>query len=308
MRVVEESIMKLPRLFSTAAILVVHLSAGAPARAQAGVVNLKVAAVQFRSSFSLEDNRARIVAVLQRLAKQDVKVAVFPECALTGYRKDALTPASAEEVSAAEEQIRQACGAGKIAAVVGSIYRIDGRAYNTAVIFDSRGELVERYGKLMLAGEKWATPGNHVAFFELEGVPSTVMICHDERYPEFVRLPALAGARVLYYISCESGIRQESKLKPYQAQLMARAVENQVFIVAANAPANPDTTGSHGQSRVIADDGNILKEASFFGEDTLVEALAIRPRKLDRPFAGLMGNWWREGVELMLQNRHRPLD
>jgi predicted amidohydrolase len=306
--VVEESIMKLPCLFSTAAILVVHLSLGVPARAQAGAVNLKVAAVQFRSSFSVEDNRARIVAVLQRLAKQDVKVAVFPECALTGYRKDALTPASAEEVSAAEEQIRQACGAGKIAAVVGSIYRIDGRAYNTAVIFDSRGELVERYGKLMLAGEKWATPGNHIAFFELEGVPSTVMVCHDERYPEFVRLPALAGARVVYYISCESGMRQESKLKPYRAQLMARAVENQVFIVAANAPANPDTTGSHGQSRVIADDGNILKEASFFGEDTLVEALAIRLRKLDRPFAGLMGNWWREGVELMLQNRHRPLD
>jgi len=300
--------MKLPCLFSTAAILVVHLSAGAPARAQAGVVNLKVAAVQFRSSFSVEDNRARIVAVLQRLAKQDVKVALFPECALTGYRKDALTPASAEEVSAAEEQIRQVCGAGKIAAVVGSIYRIDGRAYNTAVIFDSRGELVERYGKLMPAGEKWATPGNHVAFFELEGVPSTVMICHDERYPEFVRLPALAGARVVYYISCESGMRQESKLKPYRAQLMARAVENQVFVVAANAPANLDTTGSHGQSRVIADDGNILKEASFFAEDTLIEALAIRPRKLDRPFAGLMGDWWREGVELMLQNRHRPLD
>jgi predicted amidohydrolase len=38
---------------------------------------------------------------------------------------------------------------------------------------------------------------------------------------------------------CESGIRQESKLKPYQAQLMARAVENQVFIVAGNSGPRP---------------------------------------------------------------------
>lgn len=41
--------------------------------------------------------------------------------------------------------------------------------FSTAAIFDSRGELVERYGKLMLAGEKWATPGNHIVFFELRG-------------------------------------------------------------------------------------------------------------------------------------------
>ena len=151
--------------------------------------------------------------------------------------------------------------------MVGSIYRVNGRTYDTAVVFDSRGELVERYGKVMLAGEKWATPGNHIAFFELEGVPSTVIICHDERYPELVRLPAIQGVRVVYYISCESAMAEEGKLAPYRAQLMARAVENTVYIVAANAPGNvKDNSGSHGQSRIIQDDGNILKEASFYGE------------------------------------------
>ena len=60
----------------------------------------------------------------------------------------------------------------------------------------------------MLAGEKWATPGNHIAFFELEGVPSTVIICHDERYPELVRLPAIQVVRVVYY-SCESAMAEE---------------------------------------------------------------------------------------------------
>src|SRR5439155_17071210 len=156
-------------------------------------------------------------------------------------------------------------------------------------VFNSRGELNERYGKVMLAGEKWATPGNHIAFFELEGVPSTVIICHDERYPELVRLPALHGARVLYYLSSESGMAEEGKLAPYRAQLMARAVENDVYVVAANTPGNVrDNTGSHGQSRIIQSDGNVPKEGSFYGDDILIETLDIKPGALSRPLEGLM--------------------
>ena len=177
------------------------------------------------------------------------------------------------------------------------------------MVFDSHGELIERYGKVMLAGEKWAVPGNHVAFFELEGVPSTVIVCHDERYPELVRLPAIAGARMIYYVSSESGISEESKLAPYRAQMMARAVENGMYVVPSNTPADPQNNRvAHGQSRIIKNDGNILKEASFFGEDILTETLSVKPGKLERPLEGLLGNWWREGVDRMMENRHRPLD
>jgi predicted amidohydrolase len=287
-------------------MLLVQLTA--PLWAQPAPVALQAAAVQLRSSFDIEDNRRRIVAHLEKLAAQGVQVAAFPECALTGYRKDPDLGIRAEEVAAAEESIRRVCQARRIAAVVGSVYPVNGRIYNTAVVMDSRGELVERYAKMYLAGEKWATPGNHIAFFELDGVPSTVMICHDERYPELVRLPAIEGARVVYYISHESGMRSESKLAPYRAQLMARAVENNVFIVAANAPANADNSGSHGQSRIVAADGNVLQEASFFGEDVLIATLAVQPGRLARPLEGPLGSWWRDGVEWMRRNRRRPLE
>ncbi|MCX6624320.1 MAG: carbon-nitrogen hydrolase family protein [Acidobacteria bacterium] len=281
----------------------------AMAAAQSGPVKLKVAAVQFRSSFDIEDNRKRMISALERLAGEQVNVAVFPECALTGYHKLPEMAVTGEAILAAEESIRRVCAAKKLAVVFGSVYKINGKAYNTAVVFDSSGTLVERYGKVMLAGEQWATPGNHIAYFELEGVPSTVIICHDERYPELVRLPAIQGARVAYYISHESGMKAESKLVPYRAQIMARAVENQVFVVAANAPGNPaDNSGSHGQSRIVAHDGNILKEASFYGEDVLVETLAVKPGRLERALGGLTGDWWRSGMEAMMKNRSRPLE
>ena len=277
--------------------------------AQDRAMTLKVAAVQFRSSFSVADNLKRIGETLARLAEDHVKVAVFPECALTGYNREAVEKANQEEVAAAEEQIRGICRQKAIAAVFGSVYKVNGRIYNSAVVFDSRGELIERYGKVYLAGEKWFTPGNHISFFELEGIPSTVMICHDERYPEVVRLPAIQGARIVYYISHESGLRQESKLAPYRAQLMARAVENGVFIVSANAPSSPkDLSGSHGQSRIVNPDGNVAKEATFFGEEVLTETLTVKPGKLQRPLDELMGDWWKQGVELMLKNRHRALN
>lgn len=249
-----------------------------------------------------------MIELLSRLAAEGVQVVVFPECALTGYSEVATVAASATDIAAAEHEIRRTCRERKIAAVFGSVYKVKDHAYDTAVIFDSHGELVERYGKVYLAGEKWAVPGNHIAYFELEGVPSTVIICHDERYPELVRLPAIQGARVVYYVSAESSLKEESKLAPYRAQMMARAVESGVFVVAANAPANHDLTGSHGQSRIIASDGNILKEASFFGEDILTATLVLKPGKLDRPLTGPLGDWWRSGVESMLTNLHRQLE
>jgi predicted amidohydrolase len=271
-------------------------------------VPLTVATVQFRSSFDIKQNEDRIAAHLKRLAAQGVKVAAFPECALTGYDTRSTFSPSATEIENAERELAQVCRSAKISAVIGSAYRVNGHLYDTALVIDSQGQVVERYGKIYLAGEQWATPGNHIAYFDLEGVPSSVIICHDERYPELVRLPAIQGARVIYYISSESAITEEHKLAPYRAQVMARAVENGVFIVQANAPANPDLSGSHGQSRIVAPDGNVLGESSFFHEDILVKTLSVKKGNLQRPLDGPLSSWWKQGIDWMMRNRHRQLD
>jgi predicted amidohydrolase len=273
---------------------------------------LKVAAVQFRSTFNVADNAARMAKTLGNLVDRQIQVAVFPECALTGYHTRAVMEPTTDEVRAAEETVSRTCRERRIAAVFGSVWKSGPHTYDTAVVFNSKGELVERYGKLIVAGEKWATPGNHIALFDLEGIPSTVIICHDERFPEFVRLPAMAGARLVYYISHEAGMQKESKLPGYRAQMVARAVENGVFVVAANAPGNvKDNSGSHGQSRIIKDDGNILQEASIYGEDILVESLEIptaMPVWIQEHLKGLTGSWWKQGLESLLKNRNLKLE
>jgi predicted amidohydrolase len=273
------------------------LQAGEPPAATPGT--LRVAAVQLRSTRGIDANVDRIVAHLQQLAESGVQVAVFPECAVTGYFEDEATGATAEQLRSAELRIAQACRDAGITAIVGTPHRDGESLYNSAVVIDPSGSVVERYHKVQLA-EPWPTPGDHLSVFPVEGVPCSIIICHDERYPELVRLPVLAGARVVFYLSHESGIRQERKIGPYRAQIQARAVENSVYVVHANAPADDDLGGSHGQSRIIDPDGTILEEASMFEEETVRAELdlsrasaANAMRSLTR---GPLTHWWREGI------------
>ncbi len=260
---------------------------------------LRVASVQLRSSRVLAENVAQIKARLAECAKDGVRVAEFPECALTGYFEDVVKSLRAEAIDAAIAEVAAACKANRINAVIGSAYREGTNLFNSALIINDRGEVIERYHKVQLA-ETWPTPGDHLSMFRLDGVPCTVIICHDERYPELVRLPVLAGARVVFYISHESGVTAESKIGPYRAQIQARAVENTVYIVQANAPANKDTSGSHGQSRIIAPDGNILHEASIFGDESVRADLDLKKATADNARKSLtrgpLGDWWKDGI------------
>jgi predicted amidohydrolase len=260
---------------------------------------LRVAAVQMRSCRDLEANIAATTRLLRQCAADGVQVAVFPECSLSGYFADVIPKMTAEQLAAAEGRVAAACKEVGIAAVIGTPVRDGERLFNSAVVIDEKGKVVERYHKVQLA-ESWPTSGDHLSVFRLFGVPCSVIICHDERYPELVRLPVLAGSRVVFYLSHESPLKEESKLGPYRAQIQARAVENTVWVVHANAPANADATGSHGQSRLIAPDGNLVQEASIFREEALTATLDLSRATAGNARRSLTGaplaRWWQEGV------------
>ena len=267
---------------------------------------IKVSAVQMRSSLNLEENVQKISRFLETLSAGGVKIAVFPECALTSYTAEAIKNLDRPALEKAIDSVAEACRKHKICAVIGTpTYRPDGKLFNTALVFDEEGTIVERYHKVQLV-ETWAQPGDHLALFDIAGVKATIIICHDERYPELVRLPVMAGARLVFYVSSESGIREEHKINPYRAQIQARAMENTVWVVHANTPANNDLTGSHGQSRIIQPDGNIVKEASMFGEEVVTADLDmarstgwLARRSRDCAF---LRDFWDEGLKLFDKN------
>lgn len=265
-----------------------------------GSKSLSVAAVQMRSSGNLAENVEHINTFILDCAAKGARVVVFPEVALSGDSEKVISDLTKEQIDRAEKNIAETCRKASIYAIIGMPWRNGQKCYNSATVISPEGRVIERYYKIQLAGERWADPGDHLSVFKIDDIPCSIIICHDERYPELVRLPVLAGAKVIFYLSNESGIKAEEKINPYRAQIQARAVENNVFIVHSNTPANPDATGSHGQSRIILPDGNIVQEASIFNEEILFARLdltkANRANALKSLSRGPMQDWWKEGI------------
>ena len=264
--------------------------------------SLRVSVVQMRSSTKLEENIAKTTRFLEQSAKDGARVVVFPECSLTGYDPETAKRLSAEDLAAVERRVAEACKRIGIYSIVGMPWRQEGKLFNAAVVITPQGRVLERFFKMQLA-EDWPEPGDHLSVFPIDGVLCTIIICHDERYPELVRLPVLAGAQVVFYISHESGLHEERKIDPYRAQIQARAVENGVFVAHSNAPANPDASGSHGQSRLISPSGRIIEEASMFEEEVLTTtfelAKASRTNGVNSLRSEVLRSWWQEGMKLV---------
>ncbi len=287
----------LPAVMLLAAVLARLGGAAEPA------VNIKVAAVQMRSSKNLDENIERTIEFIRRCANKGARIVVFPECSVTGYFVDAIKETTSEQLVEAEKRIAAASKKYDVYTIIGMPWRENGKLFNSAIMISPKGTVIERYHKVQLAkpAETWPDPGDHLSVYKMDDVMCTTMICHDERYPEIVRLPVIVGAQIVFYISHESDIKYESKVGPYRAQIQARAVENCVWVIQANAPANEDTTGSHGHSRIIAPDGNILKEATIFGEDIIMATIdvsrATREYACRSPQSEVLRDWWQEGLK-----------
>src|SRR5207245_631504 len=98
--------------------------------------SLRVAAVQMRSSRDLAENVAHVRKLVQQCGKDGVRVAVFPECALTGYFGDLIPKYTAEQLADAERQVAAACREAGVYAVVGTPTRAGDKLYNSAVVID----------------------------------------------------------------------------------------------------------------------------------------------------------------------------
>jgi predicted amidohydrolase len=265
---------------------------------------LRVAVVQMRCAHSLERNTATISDHIRACAARGARVVVFPECVTTGYFADEIPGYDAAALVAAETRLRDVCRENRVYAVLGTPwYAEDGTMRNTAVVLGPDGEEVYRQAKIQLVpGDRWAVAGNALGLFEIDGTMCSLIVCHDSRYPELVRLPVLKGSRVIFYLSWESDITAESKLEPYRAQVVARAVENSVYVIQANAPQTfHPLEGSHGQSRIVAPDGTLLAEAPVGAEAVLEHELDLNRanagfavRSATTPF---LSDWWRVGLE-----------
>ena len=269
----------------------------------------KVAACQTRTFADPERSARKVLQWLGQAAALGVDVVAFPEACLCGYACDPAywEQANPEDFARAESLVVETATKLDLAVVLGTAHWEEGQLKNSLLVIDKGGLVRGRYAKTHLA-ESWPTPGKALPVYEVAGVASCFLVCHDIRYPELVRLPAIAGAQICYFCSCESGLLAEHKLSAYRSMPISRAAENDVFVVMTNAPADPlhldGPSQSHGNSKIIDPDGNVIDEAGYFQERLVVASLEVSAAR--RRFAlraadddTILRGWMRSGVELV---------
>ena len=239
---------------------------------------LRVAAVQTKFAPTIAGNLERIGAALRQAQRRGADAVLFPECATTGYACD-FGKLDRGELRAALAQVGAWAAQHRVNILIGSPVFVGRSLLNCLVVFDRAGRQTCRYAKCQLTASdrRWFTPGNALALFEIEGVPATAIICHERRYPEMVRLPVMAGARIVFHPNAGMDSLAVSRRKRGGRDgMVARAFENGVPYVFANS-VGPQGRGrwSAGDSKIVGADGRVLRLADNESEAVIVADLDL---------------------------------
>lgn len=162
--------------------------------------------------------------------------------------------------------------------------------YNTSYIFDRRGSCIGRHRKMHLfdidvkGGIRFKESdslgyGEDVTVIDTEYCKIGVAICYDMRFPELMRLMTLEGAQV---ILVPAAFNMTTGPAHWELLLRARALDNQVYFVAASPSRNMQASyHAYGHSSIVNPWGEVISEADereciIYGEVDLQMVEKIR--------------------------------
>ncbi|PLZ00645.1 carbon-nitrogen hydrolase family protein [Burkholderia sp. WAC0059] len=212
----------------------------------------------------VEANVALVQHYVEEAVRQGAELVVFPECMNSGYLFDSADHCLqlAEPLDGVYcEALRALCREHGIFIASGFTERgADGRAYNTALLFDRQGELICHYQKQFLAthDQNWfevGTKGNPVVETELGRIG--LLICFDGRIPEIARCLAAQGAEVILDMANFFAMDQAEMWVP------ARAYENGVWFVAATKAGVERSIYYPGGSMIVSPDGVVQAKIPY---------------------------------------------
>ncbi|MGH2443550.1 MAG: carbon-nitrogen hydrolase family protein [Chloroflexota bacterium] len=234
----------------------------------------RIAVVQFDPELGAPArNLDQIEAHAARAAEGGAELAVFPECAVTGYVYRSLDEAleqSQEIPGAISDRLAGIAAQNNLYMVVGLLERAGGRCFNAAILCGPGG-LLAVYRKthtLCLGVDRFTTPGDIP--YQVHDLPFGrlgILICYDLRFPEAARSLALRGAQLLVL---PTNWPVSSTIQP-DVFVRARAGENRVYIAAANRVGAERGTRFLGRSQIVAPDGMVVAEGSRDASEMLLQ-------------------------------------
>jgi len=243
---------------------------------------IRVACVQMTSRTDKAANLATAERLVAQAASTGADVVVLPE-KWNGIGDSAFYRDTAEGLEGGESTAAMSAWARThgITLVGGSIVELrEGREKrsNTSLVFDPQGELVATYRKIHLFDvevggvvyreSESEEPGEEAVVADVEDWKLGLSVCYDVRFPELYRILALDGAQV---VTVPAHFTTPTGKDHWHVLLRARAIENQLYVVAAaqigeTLPGKP----AYGRSLIVDPWGLVLAQAS--DEETVITA------------------------------------
>ena len=269
---------------------------------------IQVSCVQMHWAKDLEFNLQTTLKYIDAAAKAGSRVVLFPEANLTSYYFPYLIKLAPAKIQAALQQVQDAATKNNIWVIVGTIQKTSNKYLNLMHVINPLGEIFHEYAKVNTAGrdeKKYCRGGNKLSLFEIDGILCTMVICRDGRHPELYRIPAMAGAQILFQPSCSSDEIEAVTWKRTSGRAQQPIGPNsKIFHCVANTIGeSPDgKQTSSGSSFIREPNGIPLAEAGFYQEEMITSVLdmsrADRSYVLDSiqnpPF---LSNYWQQMIE-----------
>lgn len=220
-----------------------------------------VAVCQFSPTSSRADNRARIAELTADAASRGARLVVFPE-----YSSYFVEPMDSTLVDHSEtldgefvQALQAAASAYDVTIIAGLVESAGERVHNALVAVDATGlratyrkqHLYDAFGQ---TESDWIEAGALDApqTLVIDGLRFAMMTCYDLRFPEVARTLVDAGADVI--VVPAEWVRGALKEHHWTTLLAARAIENTVYVVAADHP----TPIGVGHSQIIDPQGVVI--------------------------------------------------
>jgi omega-amidase len=236
---------------------------------------MKIAVAQISCSLGNPDaNLLKVRDFAARAKQSGAELIVFPEMIDTGYSMPIIQTHAASWTSGFVPGLQEIARKHSIAIVSGVSERDGASIYNSQVFVDREGKITAKYRKTHLYAvapveeQTCFAPGNSFASFELGGLHYGFSICYDLRFPEMYRNLATEQKVGAFVISSAWPF---PRLEHFRILAVARAIENQSYVIASNRVGKDDDLWFCGSSAIIDPRGVVIAAASADREE-LVQA------------------------------------
>ena len=263
---------------------------------------MKVSVAQI--SCSLGDPEANLIKVrdFSRRAKDvgGAELIVFPEMTDTGYSMPVIREHASDWANGFVPGVQEIAKRISIAIVTGVSERDGSSIYNSQVFVDSQGNIAAKYRKTHLYAvapveeQTCFAPGNTFASFALGDLLFGFSICYDLRFPEMYRKLAVEQKVGAFVVSSAWPFPRDEH---FRILSVARAIENQSYLIASNRVGKDDDLWFCGGSAIIDPRGVVIAAASADREeiihadisDELVQSVQRRMQSLGHRRQDLYG-------------------